>query len=70
MREVLNESNVCFYTPEDFDSLSSQFSRLISDAQWRSQLAATAQENAVAYDWRRRMTRILEGISVQMDVKK
>ena len=70
MREVLNESNVCFYTPEDFDSLMSQFSRLISDAQWRSQLAATAQENAVAYDWRRRMARILEGISAQMDAKK
>ena len=70
MREVLNESNVCFYTPEDFDSLSNQFSKLISDAQWRAKLAATALENAAAYDWRRRMATILEVISAQMDAKK
>jgi len=70
MREVLNESNVCFYTPEDFDSLRNQFSKLISDAQWRTKLAATALEDAAAYDWRRRMATILEVISVQMDTKK
>ncbi len=60
LREVLNESNAAFYTPEDFEDLREKFSALIEDKDGRERLAHQAKIDVSAYEWKTRMKRIMQ----------
>ena len=59
LREVLNENNASFYTPEDFEELKSKFALLISSPELRHKLAAQAKADSLQYSWRERMRKII-----------
>lgn len=60
LREVLNESNASFYTPEDLEDLKRQFTILISDKIKRDKVAEHARKDVEAYEWKTRMRKIMQ----------
>lgn len=63
LREVLNEDLAVFYPPEDFSALCSSFAGLLADSGKRNQLGNAAAKAAQAYDWRARMSMILDAVT-------
>jgi glycosyltransferase involved in cell wall biosynthesis len=60
LREVLNESNACFYLLEDYDDLQDKFSGLLNDPGRRKALADAALNDVKKYTWQERMRRIMQ----------
>lgn len=59
LREVLNESNALFYTPEDFADLKEKFALLVGDNRLRGRIAEQARKDVLQYSWQERMRKIL-----------
>ena len=59
LREVLNEDNAMFYTPEDFADLKEKFALLVNDSNLRDRLAGQARKDVLQYSWQERMRKIL-----------
>jgi len=59
LREVLNEENAMFYTPEDFADLKEKFALLVNDRSLRDRLASQARKDVLQYSWQERMRMIL-----------
>ena len=62
LREVLNETNAAFYTPEDMQSMERVFETLIQDEGLRKRLSSQALTDIEEYSWRARMQRILSSV--------
>ena len=63
LREVLNESNACFYAMEDYDDLKDKFSALLEDPPRRKSLADQARKDVKQYTWQERMRRIMKAFT-------
>ena len=59
LREVLNDENAMFYTPEDFADLKEKFALLINDSGLRDRLASQARKDVLQHSWQERMRKIL-----------
>ncbi len=60
LREVLNDSNALFYPPEDMQAMAAAFASLVNDEGLRLRLAAQACADAGKYEWKARMTRVMQ----------
>lgn len=60
LREVLNETNAVFYTPEDLGDMTAGFDALVKDEGKRQALAAQALSDVNQYEWKARMQKIMQ----------
>jgi glycosyltransferase involved in cell wall biosynthesis len=61
-REVLNNSNAVFYSPEDLDDLKAKFADLIKDESKRKRIEEQALQDVRQYSWQERMKRIIQSL--------
>ena len=62
LREVLNEGNAVFCSPEDLPAWERAFGKLLDDADWREEsVGPGAKPDAQQYAWQERARKALEG---------
>ena len=64
LREILDENNAVFYSPEDFSDLKSKFSSLINNDSRRELLAQKALTDVREFDWKERMSKIMRSLKL------
>jgi glycosyltransferase involved in cell wall biosynthesis len=62
LREVLNNSNAVFYSPEDLDDMKTKFADLIKDDSKRKRIAEQALLDVRQYSWQARMKKIIQSL--------
>ena len=62
LREVLNENNAAFYTPENTDDLAEKFTALMNDESLRKKLSDQALLDVRQYSWQERMKKIIHSL--------
>ncbi len=62
IREILNESNSVFATPDDPKSLTESINKVLSDHELASRISKRARQDVVVYDWSNRAKNIIKFI--------
>ena len=70
LHEVLNETNACFYPPDDFPAMSAAFAGLLADPSLCDRLGNQALKDGLKYSWKTRMQSILNTFTAQNEESK